>query len=188
MKQLQPLQLLPNEEFRIIKQVFLIPNSANNSQSPLGYILYERKFAEQYKMIEVPEEQKDFKYRMEYPSENLFPVDDVDNIILQAIKNDYPNSTVRSFLLLTNLEQERLMLQRQSPSISGDIYFQPALENYDLSSIMHLKPEVLRMTVTIFRMAPEEKIHPVTFFGKYDLNHAIILDEIQEIEFLGSAT
>lgn len=58
--------------------------------------MYKRILSTNYKFIEVPESQRDFSYYIDYPKQDLYPNDNVDNLILQSIRNSYPKSLVKN--------------------------------------------------------------------------------------------
>ncbi len=177
------ISFLPADKIRIAKKVTLVAKFGEQEFS-IGYFLYERLFNENYKMLEVPEEEKDFTYRFEYPQERLFPIDEIDNLILQSVTKRYPKAGVRSFLIASTLEQENLTRMTDRPFETGKFVFHPSLANVDINQFVGKEFIQLSTDIKVYNDFRNEEIRSLTFVGYFDVRDRQILDKAREVRFL----
>lgn len=101
------IKFLPLDQMRILKQIFIVNENKYDREVAVGYILYERKLTKEYKFSETPKEERDFRYYLEYPRQDSYPNDEVDDLILQSIKNTYPKSYLKNHSIICNVDTEK---------------------------------------------------------------------------------
>lgn len=180
----QTISLLPTQEMRIIKQIFLIYESGSKQELSIGYVMYQRKFSDNYKFKETPKEQKDFSYYLDYPKQEMYPHDEVDETIFQAIKNTYLKSRLINFSLIFNVDEEKVKRLQGRPYEQSEIIFRPSISTFDLERYIGQHFSVLRKQIKIYQDYTKESIQNIAFLGLYDLQDKSILDKVSNIEFL----
>ena len=182
--QTRQIEFFTPEKCRIIKQIVLVANSRNGADISIGYILYGRKFSDNYKINETDKEENEFKYFSEYPLQENYPTDNVDNILFQAIKNLYPKSFIRNYMLVCNLEQERIEILQSRPFEQSEIRIMP--DTSQMYSFKQMPTNIVGgiWTVKIYVDYTRESIQGLAFLGYYDLNDQQILAQIDEVNFI----
>lgn len=178
------ITVLPLEEIRVLKQIIIVNDSQKNDEISLGYILYERKMSQDYKFNETPKEKRDFKYYLDYPKQESFPNDKVDDIFLQSIKNRFPKSKLKNHLIICNVDLEKIKMLQNQPNESSQIQITPDFSVVDLSTIAGKQFEQAFKQIKIYADFRLEDIKNLAFFGYYDLNDVEIINKIQEIKFI----
>jgi hypothetical protein len=84
---METISFLPIDDMRILKQIIIVSDFPRDRELSVGYIVYERKLTDRYKFKEVDKKSDEFNYLLDYPKQELYPHDDVDDIILQAVQN-----------------------------------------------------------------------------------------------------
>ncbi len=180
----QTITLRPIDEMRIIKQIFLIYESGSKQDLSIGYIMYQRRFSDNYKFKETPKEQKDFSYYLDFPKQEMYPHDDVDETIFQAIKNTYLKSRLINFSLIFNVDSEKVTRLQNRTFEQSEIIFRPSISPFDFERYVGQHFPVLRKQIKIYQDYTKESIQNIAFLGLYDLQDKSILDKINNIEFL----
>ncbi|GEM_PF-1221181 len=177
------ISFLPVEKMRIVKKVTLVAKFKEQEFS-IGYFLYKRNFSGNYKMLEVAEEEKDFSYSFEYPQERLFPVDEIDNLILQSVRTKYPKADIRSYLITSTLDQENLVRMKDRPFENGEFVFHPSFASVDINKFVGKEFIQLVTDIKVYSVYKKEEIKDLTFVGYFDVRNQQILDKIREVQFL----
>lgn len=178
------IKILPIEELRIIKQITLISQFANNQDYSIGYILYERKLTKEYKFVETPEEEKDFKYYMEYPRQDSYPNDNIDELILQSIRNSFPKSTLRNHSIICNVDIDKKERMQNREFRINNIQFTPNFSQIDMNDLKGKSFEGLNISIKVYNDYKLEGIENLFFQGYYNLNDLNVLDELDTIQFI----
>jgi Mor family transcriptional regulator len=178
------ITVLPESELRILKQIFIVTESRHKNDISIGYILYERKFAEGYTLKETPIEERDFKYYLEYPRQDSFPKDNVDDLILQSVRNSYPKSIVKNHSIVCNVDKEKIDLFRKRPVEKSFIKITPDFSNTDFRVLAGKQFKYAQKELNIYADYNLEEITNLSFFGSYNYNDNLILDKFNEVIFL----
>lgn len=184
--EIKTLEFLPIEDVHIIKQINL-NISVNGNLETIGYVYYKRKFADDYKLREVAEEEKDFNYKFNYPPQNIFPTDRLDQIILEAIKSKFPDSDTYNYLIVANidLDMESRITNRPTEKAILDIF--PDIKNLDVYSVISSNKTYrgIRLDINVYGNYSKERINNLFFKGYYiadDENH--FLSEFSRVQFI----
>ncbi|KAA6325877.1 hypothetical protein EZS27_024959 [termite gut metagenome] len=170
------IKILPLDELGIIKQINLVSESKFHNEA--GYILYERKLTPNYKFIKVPENKKDFKYYMEYPGQELFPNDDLDNLILLSIRNFYSKSVVRNYPLLSNVDIDNLTILKNRYAYQTTIRITPNFSNVDILKLRGLSFKQIILNVNVYTTLTSKDVENMAFFGYYSLDDEDVLERL----------
>lgn len=92
------VELLPKEEICFVKKI----NLENNYFS--GVVCYTRKFSENYKMQPYTDGKDTLLYHYQ---EDEYPSDLLDEVILQAIQQQYPKATCHTSIQMFNVDSEQ---------------------------------------------------------------------------------
>jgi hypothetical protein len=177
--------ILPIEEIRIVKQLFIVKESRHNDNDiSIGYILYERKLTDKYKFAETPKEEQDFNYFLEYPRQDTFPNDNIDDLILQSVKNSYPKSLVKNHTIFSSLDEEKIEIFQDRPTEKSHFKITPNLSVLDLNKLVGREFEWIQKKITIYIDSSREDLKNVAFFGHYEINDKNILDQISDVKFI----
>lgn len=100
---------LPMDFVRVKKTITL-----NSEQVPEAEIIYFRKFSSEYKMMQQYNTYEDRFNRLLYGiPQNEYPEDDLDKEILKEIRKTYPHATIKSSLLLFDIELMDLLIEKE---------------------------------------------------------------------------
>jgi len=175
------IEFLPIEEMRIVKQIIVMTHS-NDRDISLGYILYERKFTEEYKLKETPEEERDFSYYLEYPKQDTFPNDNIDDLILQAFRNQYPKSILRNHSVLCNIDVRNIETLKNRPVEQFFLEITPDFSGTDIYSLAGKSFDIYQKEINLYADFKIGTINRV--FGYYDLNDRNIIERIRTVNFI----
>lgn len=184
MDNIKTISILPMEEIRVIKQIMIISEFANNREYSIGYILYERKLSDTYKFKETPKEQRDFSYYLEYPRQDSYPNDNLDDIILQSVRNTFPKSTLRNYSLICNVDRDRIQMFQNRQFEQSEIAFTPDFSQIDIYELIGQSYSGLRKPIKIYNDFTKESIQNLYFQGYYNLGDKQILNKIDKIVFI----
>lgn len=175
-------KVFDEDQYRVIKQVFLI-SDFKNQEYTTGYFIYERKFSKNYRMHEVPEEKRDFEYRLTYPKQEYFPSDNLDNLILQSVKTAYPKSRVFNRIYCCTLDEENLERMRDRPHEKSEILFRPDFSSIDLLDLIGKELSVRYVDVNIYCDASSELIKNIAFVCYHPYNDTSIVEDLKTARF-----
>lgn len=175
----QTITILPLDKMRVLKQVIILKNDIS-----IGYILYERKLSPDYKFVETPEDEKDFNYYFEYPKQESFPKDNLDDIILQTIRNKYPKSITYNHSIICNVDEDKIKTLKNRATEKGSIQITPDFSKVDLSTLAGQQFEQYYIDVNIYADFRLEDIKNLFFYGNYDMDDDFIINELRKIEFI----
>lgn len=180
---MRSISFLPIEDMRILKQIIIVSDFPRDREISVGYIVYERRISDKYKFKKADEKRTEFIYLENFPKQDLYPHDYVDDIILQAVQNQYPKSVVRNDHLLFNVDQEKIIRLKNRETVKSQISFTPNFLNFDIFSDERRSFDGLIMPVSIFNDFALDYIRNIAFNGYYNLKDQNILHEISPIEF-----
>jgi hypothetical protein len=182
--QQKTITVLPLDEIRILKQIIIINDSQDNREISIGYILYERKMSQDYKFIETPKEERDFTYYLDYPKQDSYPNDNVDDILLQSVRNRYPKSKLINHSIICNVDLEKINMLQNPPSELSQIQITPDFSGIDISTLVGKQFEQAFKQIKIYADFRLEDIKNLAFFGYYDLNDDEIINKVREVRFV----
>jgi hypothetical protein len=181
---IETITILPLEEIRVIKQIVIVTDYANNKEFPIGYILYERHLTNSYKFKEVPESEKDFDYYFNYPNEAVYPKDRLDDIIFQAVRNTFPKSVTRNYNVIFNIDMDRVKTLQNRQVVKNEMTFTPDCSQVDIYNLSRQSFSGLRKEIKIYNDFRLDDIKYLAFNGYYNLKDKQILSDLDQITFI----
>ena len=180
--------LEPNE-FRILKHIQISTDAKFNGYPNLS-IIYKRKFSDDYKFSQPKPEENTAKNRIirlmnEYPKQENYPNDRIDEIILKSIMDVYPNTSLRNELIVFNVDLEKIDRIKNGDSNKGTIIFSPTLADYtNLTKYAGRSFSSPEIEFTVFNKGLIKNVTTVNFMARYLFpDEENLLDRIKEIEF-----
>jgi hypothetical protein len=182
------LKWLNKEEMRILKHIIII-SDRQNGETELGSILYTRRFSENYnlrKQKEEDEKEENSLNRLfhEYPNQKNYPVDRIDEIILEAITNKYPKTIVRNDTILFNLDLEKIEFMKNRNVIKSAIYFSPEFSHTtNFYEFVGKEFKAPRIDINIYSYYRPEFLDGQFFYANYNVLEQQILDDLKTVDF-----
>ncbi len=178
------IKVLPVNEMKIVKQINLQIQNRNGIDITAGIILYYREISDTYKFNKKKKEDRDFFHFINYPGQEDYPNDDLDNLILQAIKFDFPKAKINSDLLFSTSDVERYENLTKRPYEKAELTFIPDFSGIDLNQLPKKSFTGFRKQINIYVDGSGELIKNRFFKGYCDfMNHEAIYDRLDQIEF-----
>jgi len=124
------IRLLETDNLQVLKRITFSKKLSDNHVQQ-AEVLYLRKLSATYRMNqkEVVDERERFERLLKGTPEEEFPMDELDEIIFEAIKKQFKNAKVRSKLILVSTDIEGLQIYKGlhchdtnllvSPDLSG---------------------------------------------------------------------
>lgn len=170
-----------------IKQISLIPE---NEEKIIGHILYERIPSEEYQLKKQKfDDEEDFFRIMKlvngYPSQEDFPNDEIDNIILEGIKDQFPNSKLINHAIIYKSHEEWVNKMRERPFDVSRINIQPQIKSSDYQKLSgkHIKDIVFDLR--IYKERTSQLTQNRTFHSKYEIEKdEVIREKFRSTKFL----
>lgn len=175
---------LARTEVKLVKQISLVSQSIQNNDIVIGYILYERGFTPTYKINEIPKEQRDFDYYLNYPSQAMYPNDAVDAMILQSVKNSLPNSFAKSHAIVFNANQDFIKNLQSRPALPGAITIIPSLNDININDIEGKAFASEHFNITVYANASKKHMQNLNFLGYYDISEESLLKQFKAVKFI----
>lgn len=166
---------------RIVKQIFIVTNS-NDKDITLGYVLYERKLSEEYKFKETPKEERDFSYYLEYPKQDTYPNDSIDDLILQTFRNQYPKSSLKNYSVLCNINVNNIETMKNKHVEKFYFGITPDFSGVDTYSLAGRSFGADQKEINLYSDSKVGTISRVS--GYYELNDNATIEKIRTVNFL----
>lgn len=184
------IRVLTDINFRILKRISF--NYEGEHHEGTGHLLYLRRFRPDYRMTprEVNSRQQQFELYLNGIPEEDYPSDDIDHMILDAVRNQYQNVVVRSSQLMLNTELRDLRNDiRRNNVLEGSIDFIPTGDNLHLMNglVIRSLPVVIIRDPIAGRIDPSQHYAarcPVQNRQEYENLSTVINDTSQNVTSL----
>lgn len=184
------IRVLTDINFRILKRISF--NYEGEHHEGTGHLLYLRRFRPDYRMTprEVNSRQQQFELYLNGIPEEDYPSDDIDHMILDAVRNQYQNVVVRSSQLMLNTELRDLRNDiRRNNVLKGSIDFIPTGDNPHLMNglVIRSLPVVIIKDPIAGRIDPSQHYAarcPVQNRQEYENLSTVINDTSQNVTSL----
>ncbi len=151
---------------------------------PSSIILYEREFSKNYKFKETKEEEKDFSYFISYPRQEDFPTDYIDNLILQAIQNNFPKSFIENQLIFTTSDIKQFKNLINRPFENSTITIRPDFAGQEYEKLIGVEFKAFYKDIRIFVDGSSQLIKGLNFYGNCNFEKRNeIIQRLEEIKF-----
>jgi len=182
------LQWLRPDQYRILKQIILL-GDRSGVEIELGRIFYKRSFRNNYNLRKQGEEDAKsgnpmMKFISEYPRQENYPVDEIDVMILDAVRQQFPKSITRSDTMFHDLDEEKLALFKRRNVIPSAMYFYPDLSSiFDISDLPQDARNGLKANINIYSYSNSEVLQNQVFHATFDYNSHFVKDNLRNVEF-----
>lgn len=179
---------LNHDQQRILKQIIIIADG-NYNEIILGNIFYMRQATPNYNLAKQAEADKVetdrfAKYFGDYPRQENYPSDEIDAIILAAVKKQYPKSIVRNDLILFNVDLEKLAVLKNKRIVNTKMYFAPEFSlDDDIAKYANKTFSAPMISLNIYTDQSLSLVECLAFFGNYPVNNEPITKELSLVEF-----
>ncbi|SHG90087.1 hypothetical protein SAMN05444388_10545 [Flavobacterium johnsoniae] len=176
--------MLEPHEWKIMKEISIVSKNSYDVEIVIGVVYYQREITPIYKLGEDPEPNNIIRL-INYPRQELFPHDRSDELILNAIKNKYPKSTVRNYEIFFTADKEKFEHLMKRPAEKAIIEIRPDFSQVEYSSLVGKEFRLFRKDINIYREFTRESVQYQFFSTTCNFTkHEEIIDELEKIEFL----
>ncbi len=145
---------LPQEEWGIIKFIRISKNNIDGRNINAD-IVYVRSLSGEYKMKETPKShtaKEEFDRLLYGIPQDSFPSDKFDMMIMDMVKQKYPDAKTFNKLMILNVEKEDMQYIKQHPHSIAAIYVFPniSINNMQLASMCRVYQKSLDIYVDWF--------------------------------------
>ena len=159
---------------KIVKTINLV-----NENDIFGFLKYLRDITPEYRL-----EEKNQRNIMDlYPYQEMYPNDEIDEILLNAVKDKYPRSILYNSLLIDQTDVDKLYASISYPFETADIIVKPDFSGISLypgQSIPCFKKEI-----TIYSDLSTKMIKNLGFWGQCNFQQSEeIYNRLDQIKFL----
>lgn len=176
--------MLEFPDWRILKEINIVSKTSYNQEIVIGKILYEREITKDYCLGEDQEENQIIKL-LNYPKQELFPVDKLDTIILDSIKELYPNSFVRNSEVAFTSDLEYIKRVQSRSHEKATLEVRPNFSQVDLRSLVGKQLNFFIEDINIYQDFTRESIQGLYFRGRCDYSdYESTFEALRSITFL----
>lgn len=143
-------KLLEQERWRIVKEINIVSINQYEVDVVIGVIIYNRKLTSDYKLNDDPEPDL-IKRRLDYPRQDLFTVDEMDELILNAIKTRFPKSFVRNYQVIFDSPEKSFNYFLERPSEKAMIEISPDFSDVDIYNSTEKKFPIFKREINIYQ-------------------------------------
>ena len=182
------LKSLDSSEFKVLKQITLISDRPN-SEYEIGTILYSRPLTPTYNFKKQEEEDRTTtpmqRLFQEYPNQEKYPHDRIDEIIFDAIKLCFPKSKLKNSTIMFDVNEGKLRNFKKSRQISvSKIHFLPDLSGADdISRLSGRNFKSTWMKLNIYSFCKSILLENRSFTGYYNISEEDVLDSLETVTF-----
>ena len=158
--------MLRPDEARFLKQILI--NSENlNELFALGYIMYERKMTPNYRM----KLKSEGAINLEYPEESDFPTDELDDLILNVIKQTYSKTVVKTSWIISTLDEEHIQFLKEKPNDKALLQIHPIIRaNMDFPKIGLQNIQRYKKEIPIYTYNRQSSISNIAFTATFEIS------------------
>ena len=177
------IKLLDQEEWKIVKEINVVSTNQYGVEIIIGVIIYDRGITQDYKLNDDPEPNQ-IKRLIDYPKQDLFTHDELDELILNAVKNKFPKSSVRSYQVLWDSDEKRFNYLLKRPSEKAFLEIRPDFSSIDLYNLKGKTFPVFYKEINIYQDFTLESIKSHFFTANCDFERSeSIITELNKIVF-----
>jgi hypothetical protein len=183
------LEWLGLENSKFLKQVVIVSNR-NNNEITIGTIFYTRPFNENYTLNSHNEDENNNSNSIDkfiggYPKQKDYPSDELDEVIIEAIRKQYPKAFVKNSLLIFKHELENLKFLKDKNEVECTMLFTPAfLDFMDLGKFVNKNYMANVITFKIYTYHEIEIIPNQFFYVNYPFDDKEIPKKLEALKFV----
>ena len=177
------INLLERDNWRIVKEINIISTNQYGVEIVIGAIIYDRKITNDYKLNDDPETNQ-IKRLLDYPRQDLFTVDEIDDLILNAIKSKFPKSFVKNYQVIFDSDEKSFNYLLKRPSEKATIEIRPDFSNVDIYNLTEKTFPVFQKEINIYQEFTLESIKSHYFRTNCNFERREnLISELYNIEF-----
>ncbi|RZJ47997.1 MAG: hypothetical protein EOO44_21695, partial [Flavobacterium sp.] len=144
------MKMLDMQDQKIIKQINIISKTPHGTDTVIGLAVYDREINNNYKYQDGTTENRISKL-INYPKQEHFPSDAVDQMILNSIKEIYPNSFITNYHLIWDNDIERIKHFLDRPKEEAFLEVRPDFSQIDLKTLLGKNIDIFRRKINIYQ-------------------------------------
>lgn len=177
------VKMLDFSDWRILKEINIVSKTNYDQEIVIGTILYERNISKDY-YLKDDNEPNSFLRLLNYPKQDLFPTDLLDEIIFNAIKEKFPKSFVKNYEIAFSSDLEMINRIQSKPYEQTTLEIRPNFSQIDLNLLTTKSFNFPIIAIKIYQDFTKESIKGHYFMGICDYkDHTETFDKIIKIEF-----
>lgn len=177
---MKPLDL---QDWKIIKQINIVSKNSFGIEITIGHILYERERNENYKYSDDAIEGQ-IKKLINYPKQDSFPSDEIDKIILDSVKEKYPNSYTTNYEIIFDTDSDRILHFIKRPKEEAYLEVRPDFSEIDINNLHGKEISIFSKRINIYQDFTLDSIKNLCFIGCCNYNsHQITYQRLKKIKF-----
>jgi hypothetical protein len=178
------IKMLDFQDWKIMKEIQIVSKNSYEQEIVIGVISYLRQVKRDYFLKEDPEENQFLKL-LNYPKQELFPQDTIDDIILNSIKEQFPHSFVRNTEISFDSDLEKIKFITQVPKQIARFEVRPNFSQVDLSKLVGQQLNFFIKNINIYQHFTPDSIKGRYFTGICDFHSQDeIYKKLDQVEFL----
>jgi hypothetical protein len=178
------IKMLDFKDWKILKEINIVSMNSYGQELVIGKLLYLREVRKDYYLKEDTEENELLRL-LQYPKQELFPHDELDEILLNSIKTQFPNSTVFNSTVSFNSDLKKIETIAKVPKHPATLEVRPDFSQVDVSKLIGKDLNVFIKQINIYQYFTQESITGKYFTGVCDYNrHEEIYNKLETIEIL----
>lgn len=175
--------MLDFQDWKIMKEIYIVSQNSYDQEILIGEIAYLRKIQKDYYLENDPEPDE-FLRLLNYPKQELFPQDYLDEIILNSVKDKYPKSFVRNTEISFDSDIKKIKIITHVPKQIATFEVRPNFSQINLS-IFRQSFNFFIKNINIYQHFTADSIKGKYFTGICDFNtQKETYQKLDEIEFL----
>jgi hypothetical protein len=181
---MKTIKMLDFNDWKIMKEIHIVSQNSYYQEIVIGVIAYLRKIQRDYNLKNDPEPNQ-FLRLLNYPKQELFPNDELDDIILNSVKEKYPKSFIRNTQISFDSDIEKIKIITKVPKQISTIEVRPNFGQIDLSKIAGQSFNIFYKNINVYKHFVAGGIIGLYFTGTCDFaNQEETYNQLDEIEFL----
>ena len=177
------IKLLDQKDWKIVKEISVVSTNQFGVEIIIGVIIYDRQITSDYKLNDDPEPNQ-IKRLLDYPKQELFTNDELDELILSAVKSKFPKSFVRSHQVLWDSDKKRYDYLLKRPSEKAFLEIRPDFSSIDIYSLNGKTFTVFNKEINIYQDFTLESIKSHFFTVNCDFERReSLITELYKIIF-----
>ena len=177
------IKLLDQKDWKIVKEISVVSTNQFGVEITIGVIIYDRQITSDYKLNDDPEPNQ-IKRLIDYPKQELFINDELDELILNAVKSKFPKSFMISHQVLWDSDEKRFDYLLKRPSEKAILEIRPDFSNIDIYSLSGKTYPVFKKEINIYQDFTLKNIKSLFFTANGDFERReTLITELYKVVF-----
>ncbi len=178
------IKMLDFKDWKILKEINIVSKNSYNQELVIGKILYQRDIKREY-YLEKDTEENEFLRLLKYPKQELFPHDEIDEIVLNSIKDQFLKSFVHNSEIAFDSDLKKIQTITKVPKQTATLEIRPNFSQMDLSKLAGKDLYFFTKDINIYQNFTQASITGKYFTGICDYEKCQeIYDKLDKIEML----